>query len=233
MATQTLKGPLTVTKAITATGGVVGAVTGNVTGNIAGAVSATTLTNSSTHISSGRITTTDGVASGTARIVGGLVYNAVSASDNLLASAGGSAEAFFAQTYSIPANTINAGTLIDIEGYVAVTNADGTDTLVVKLHVGGSAIVTSVAFDPSATTDYVKFKAQFVGRAAAGAAASCVATGNWTSNDTGTEISGSNILAPTNFATNGALVVRVGATWSATTALTNARLEMLNIKVTG
>ena len=179
----------------------------------------------------GRATTTDGVASGTARVIGGRAYSAISATDNLLASAGASAHVDFAQTYSIPANTLGANSVVRIRGSVAATNVDGTDTLEVKLYIGGTTLLTVTAFDPSAVTDFVNFEFDLVSRAAAGAAASHAGFGGWVTSDTGAEIRGAAILAPTNLATNGALVVKVSAKWSATTALTNARLEALNVDI--
>lgn len=179
----------------------------------------------------GRLTTTDGVASGTARVVGGRAYSAVSATDNLLASAGASAHVDFAQTYSIPANTLNANSITKIKGSVAVTDASGTDTLEVKLYIGGTTLMTTTAFDPDGATDFVNFEFDLVSRAAAGAAASHVGSGRWVTSDGGTLVHGAAILAPTNLATNGALIVKVSAKWSSTTANTNARLEMLNVEI--
>jgi hypothetical protein len=181
----------------------------------------------------GAVTTTDGVASGTARKVGGLVYSATSASDNLLASAGASAHVDFAQKYAMPANTLNAGTVIRVKGSVNATDASGTDTLEVKVLLGTTALTTSTAFDPDAAADFVRFDCTIVGRAAAGAAAAVVAECNWTSEDGTTYASGANILATTNFATNGALDVKASAKWSSTTANTNARLETFNVWISG
>ena len=179
----------------------------------------------------GRVTTTDGVASGTAKVVGGRAYSAVSATDALLASAGASAHVDFAQTYSIPANTLNANSVLKIKGCVLADQVDGTDTLEVKVYLGGTTLMTTTAFDPSAVTDFVNFEFDVVARAAAGATASCVGMGKWVTSDTGVETRGAAIMAATNFATNGALVVKVSAKWSSTTALTNASLAILNVDI--
>ncbi len=150
---------------------------------------------------------------------------------SLLASAGASAHVDFASTYSIPANTINSGTIIRISGSVLADQVDGTDTLEVKLYLGGTTLLTTTAFDPSAVTDFVNFSFELVSRAAAGAAAALVGKGEWVTSDNGTEIRGAAVLASTNFATNGALVVKASAKWSSTTALTNARLHTLNVEI--
>lgn len=179
----------------------------------------------------GRVTTTDGVASGTARVVGGRAYSAISATDNLLASAGASAHVDHAQTYSIPANTLKANSVVRISGSIAVTNADGTDTLETKLYIGGTTLLTTTAFDPSAVTDYVNFEFDLVCREDPSADSSFVGKGEWVTSDSAVLIWGSAILAATDLATNGALVIKVSSKWSSTTALTNARLTMLNVDI--
>lgn len=179
----------------------------------------------------GRLTTADGVASGTARVVGGRAYNAVSAADNLLASAGASAHVDFAQTYSIPASTLGLASALRIKYHVLVTDASGTDTLETKLYIGGTTLMTTTAFDPDAANDFVMGEFLLVPRAAAGATASCVGQGRWTSSDGGSLVHGVAILGATNLATNGALIVKASAKWSATTASTNARLESLFVEV--
>lgn len=181
--------------------------------------------------STGRVTTTDGVASGTARVVGGRAYSAILATDNLLASAGASAHVDHSQTYSIPANTLKANSVLRIRYQVSVTNDSGTDTLETKLYIGGTTLMTTTAFDPSAATDFVIGEFTLVARAAPGGTASCVGCGTWVTSDTGVIISGGAIMAATNLATNGALVVKVSSKWSATTASTNARLEILNVEI--
>lgn len=178
-----------------------------------------------------RVTTTDAVSSGTARVVGGRAYSAVSSTDALLASAGGSAHVDFAQTYSIPASTLKANSILKIKGCVLADQVDGVDTLEVKVYLGSTTLMTVTAFDPSAVTDFSSFEFNVVSRAAASAASSCVGNGNWITSDNGVEIRGAAIMAATNFATNGALVVKVSAKWSSTTALTNARLAMLNVEI--
>lgn len=179
----------------------------------------------------GGLTTLGGVASGASRTVGGRVYNGVSAADNLLASAGASAHVDFAQTYSIPANTLGQGVALKIRYHVLVTDASGTDTLETKLYIGSTTLMTTTAFDPDAANDWVQGEFLLVPRAAAGATASCVGQGRWTSSDGGSLVHGVSLLGATNLATNGALIVKASAKWSSTTASTNARLETLFIEI--
>lgn len=179
----------------------------------------------------GRLTTTDGVASGTAKVVGGRAFSGVSASDTVLATASNNSFVAFAQTYTIPANTLKSGSVMKMRAHVTVNNASGTDTLTVELRVGGTSLIATTAVDPGAVTDHHVIEFEFVARADPGAAVSCVGYGYWNTNTGGTMVSKTGILAPTNFATNGALVVDVRAKWSSNTANTSARLEVLNVNI--
>lgn len=179
----------------------------------------------------GRITTTDGVTSGTARVVGGRAYSNVAASDAVTAVASNGNHVDFANTYSIPASTLGINSVTRIKGMVRVTDASGTDTLEIKLYIGGTTLLTTTAFDPDAAADFVSFEFELVSRAAAGAAASHVGMGRWVTSDGGSLVHGAAILAPTNLATNGALVVKASAKWSSNTASTSATLEILNVDI--
>lgn len=193
--------------------------------------SASFIMSAGTQAFTGRITTTDGVSSGTARVVGGRAYSNVAASDAVTAVASNGSHVDFANTYSIPANTLNANSVTRIRAMVRVTDASGTDTLETKLYIGGTTLMTSTAFDPDAAADHVILEFELVSRAAAGAAASHVGFGKWVTSDGGTNVRGTAILAPTNLATNGALVVKVSAKWSSNTASTSATLEILNVDI--
>ncbi len=156
---------------------------------------------------------------------------ATSASDNLLASAGASAHVDFAQTLVLEAGLLNAGSVVRIRAQVIATDASGTDTLEVKLYIGGTTLVTTTAFDPSAATDSVTIDFTLVSRAAASSASSCVGAGFWITDDNGTIVTTPVSLAPTNLATDGALTVKLSAKWSSTTASTNANLRVFNVEV--
>ncbi len=163
---------------------------------------------------------------------GYLGYALVSATDNLLASAGGSAHVDFASTYSLPAGTLVAGSVVRIKAMVYATDITGTDTLEVKLYFGGTTLLTSTAVDPTVIGDFVLMEFEITSRAAASAASSCAGVGTWRSNvGSGTQVHGSAILTPTNFATNGAIIIKASAKWSSTTANTNARLAHLTVEI--
>ena len=83
-----------------------------------------------------RLSTTDGVAAGTARIVGGTT--AVSA---VASAAVANVQAIFSTgSYAIPANTFKANTHLHLKGLIGVTAVSGAGaTLQITLHLGGLA----------------------------------------------------------------------------------------------
>jgi hypothetical protein len=186
---------------------------------------------SGTVTSTGRATTTDGVTSGTAKVIGGQAFASVSTSDAVTAVASNNAHVDFAQTYAIPASTIKAGSHIKIRAMVRVTDASGTDTLEVKLYLGGTTLMTSTAFDPDAAADFAILEFDCWGHATPAAAAAIDGYGQWLTSDGGSYVRGAAILAPTNHATNGALTIKASAKWSSNTASTSASLEVLDVEV--
>lgn len=178
-----------------------------------------------------RITTTDGISAGTAKVVGGRAYIKTDSTDAVTAATSNGSPVDFASTYSIPANTLGLGSLTKIRGSVAVTNDSGSDTLIITVYIGGTTLMATTAFDPSAATDFVYFEFDLISRAAAGATAAHVGRGHWVTSDNGTLVHGAAILASTNLATNGALVVKASATWSSNTASTSCNLETLDVEI--
>lgn len=163
--------------------------------------------------------------------MGGRVSSNVSASDTVTAAASNNAFVAFAQTYSIPASILQQGSTIKAKALVVVNDASGTDTLTVEMRIGGTSLIATTAVDPGATTDLHLLEFEFTARAAPSAASSCIGAGRWITNTGGTIAHGTGLLAPTNFATNGALTLDVRAKWSSNTANTSARLEMLNVEI--
>lgn len=176
-----------------------------------------------------RLTTTDGVASGTARVVGGLAKAGVSASDSVTAAASNNAFVDFATTYSIPTNTLKSGSVVRATAMVRVSDASGADTLTVKLVLGSTDLIATTAVDPGATTDLHILEFEITSRAAPSASSSLVGSGRWITNTGGTIAHGTGLLGATNFATNGALVLKPAAKWSSNTANTACLLESFNV----
>ena len=180
-------------------------------------IAALTLTGTLTAVAgvfSGRLTTTDGVSLGTARVVGGLAYAATAA--GTLGPTGGTSETTL-QSYAIPANTLKAGTVMRVRGTIRATAETGTTTFTGKLKIGSTAIATVGPFDLGAS-DIIRLDMEITSRAAPGAAAAVVVTGLATGTAAGAAVSNAIVLAPANYATNGALTLALTGQFSASDA---------------
>lgn len=162
----------------------------------------------------GRVTTTDGVGSGTARVVGGVASVATTA--GTLGPTGGTAETTL-QSYTIPANTLKAGTVLRVVATTRCTAETGTTTFTGKLKLGSTALVTMGAFDLAAG-DYQRIELEIVSRAAPSGSAAVVVTGTALGLAAGAAVSNAIVLAPANYATNGALVLALTGQMSASDA---------------
>lgn len=197
--------------------GALSAASASITGALSAA--ATTIT--------GQLTTTDGVTSGNARIVGGNVHTK-QASTTLTNS---NVETTLA-THTLPANTVKAGTTVRVRGAVRVTGNAGADTLTLKLRLGGTAVVTTAA-SAMVANDVARFDFEITGRAVPGASASVEASGLVTLSVAGAHGVKTYVLAPANYATNGALDVDLRGQWSASSASDIAICEQFIVDVVG
>jgi hypothetical protein len=180
----------------------------------------------------GRVTTTDGVASGTAKVVGGLAYSNTAAS---AAHTNTTTEALFDAQYSVPANTLKAGTVVKIRYQGIATATNGTDTLTIKLYIGGllgTALLTGTATD-------VANNAIFAGEftlviRTAGATGTMVGVGTHTDVPAASGTAShaiTEILASTTIDTTAAQVIGVGADWSVADPGNSARLDILVVEI--
>lgn len=160
----------------------------------------------------GQLTTTDGVTSGNARIVGGNVHTKQS-STTLTNS---TTETTLA-SHTLPANMLKAGTTLRVRGAVRVTGNAAADTLTFKLRLGGTSLVTTSAAAMVAN-DVAEFDFMVTSRAAPSASSSVLAEGRVGISVGGTHSAKTYVLAPTTYATNGALDVDLRGTWSAASA---------------
>lgn len=182
--------------------------------------------------SKGRITTMDGVSAGTNRVVGGLAYSNVAAS---AAHTNTTTEALFDKQYSVPANTLKAGTVVRIRFQGIATATNSTDTLLIKLYIGGlagTALLTGTATDV-ANSDIFAGWFELVIRTA-GASGTMVGFGAHTDVPaaSGTAaMSIAEILASTAIDTTAAQVIGVGADWSVASASNSARLDILTVEI--
>jgi hypothetical protein len=176
-----------------------------------------------------RVTTTDGVASGTARVVGGLAY-----SNTVVSSSVGStsAETVFDTNYTIPANTLKAGTKVRVRYAGFGVTGIGTDTFGHKLYIGGSggtALITSA-------TAQLATNATFTGEEdiicrTAGAGGTFVGFGTYKqSSAEGTMTVKDDIQRSTSINTTVAQQLVVTGTWNTTNA-NSAVLDMFSVEI--
>lgn len=206
-----------------------------VSGTTVTAMTITTLTTSnisgggSTIALTDRMTTTDGVASGTARVIGGLAYSNVAASTTVGAT---SVETLFDVNYTIPANTLKAGTVVKVRYVGFGVAGSGTDTLAHKLYIGGSggtAIISSAAAQLATNATFTG-ECDIVCRTA-GTTGTIVAFGTYKqSSAEGTMTVKDDYLASTTLNTTANQALVVTGTWNTTNA-TSARLDILDVLI--
>jgi hypothetical protein len=106
-----------------------------------------------------------------------------------------------------------------------ITAADAADNHTAKLTVGSTAVITSTVADATAN-DIMYGEFEFIPRAAAGATAACVGAGFEAIGVVGTVTAKPVLLASTNFATDGALDVKVTGTPGSAAAGNSSRLDV-------
>jgi hypothetical protein len=164
--------------------------------------------------------------------LGGIVYRNVAAST---AHSDTTTEAAFDTKYSIPANTLKAGSVIKVRYQGIATATNSSDTLLIKLYIGGitgTAILTGTATDV-ANNNIFAGEAMIVIRTA-GASGTLVAVGTHTdvpaASGTATHAI-TEITASTTIDTTAAQEVCVGADWSVASASNSARLDIMVVEI--
>lgn len=175
---------------------------------------------------SGRVTTTDGVASGTVRVVGGRAFNQTAASTAVSAT---STETDFDQTYTIPADTLKAGTVVKIRTQGIATATNSTDTLQIKIYFGSTVLVTTVAVD--AVNNDVWFADIDVVIRTVGGSGTFVAMSHYQDNDALTTAQKWAFTPSTVVDTTSTVIVKASATWSTTSASNSCRQDILIVEV--
>ena len=170
---------------------------------------------------------TDGVTSGTARKVGGLAYAATSA-----VTLTNSTSETTLGSYTIPANTLKAGTSLRFRAAVRVTGNAAADTVTFKGKLGSTALFTSAAVAMVAN-DIAIVEGAITSRAAPGASAAVASNTRATVTVGGTAASVGSVPAPSNFATNGALVLALTGQWSAASASDIAICDQFDVWAEG
>ncbi len=121
-----------------------------------------------------RLTTTDGVASGTARVVGGIAMSDPVASTALTGTSETQTN-FDHGTYTVPANTLKVGTIVRVRGRGRYTATTGTETHIFGVAFGATNLCVTGSLDP-ANDGVFDIEFEFVCRAV-GASGTVVGSG--------------------------------------------------------
>lgn len=188
-----------------------------------------------------RMTVTDGVSSGTARIVGGMASVSAAASTAIT----GATETLtnFDTTYTLPPNSLKVGTRVRIRAGWTNTAITGTETYVIVVRAGSTAIAgtPSIAPSGSGTANNVgRIDFEFVCRAT-GASGTVVGDGvvlvgvdDTTPSRHYLVASGSAGTRTVTLDTTGSLVLAIGNQWQASATDSNSnRLEYFWVEIVG
>jgi hypothetical protein len=177
--------------------------------------------------STSTMTTTGGVAGGTVRKIGGPVHikqGTTTVSNTITETDLG--------THTLEASSIGLGTLAEITVTARITGITSTPTLNLKLYIDSTVLAQTTAVAVLAN-DYYQLTFRLVGQAAPGAAVAVSANGTATAKISGTVGTTVSSVTPPTLATNGALIVRLTATWSAASASNTVLCDDFVVKVTG
>lgn len=158
-------------------------------------------------------------------------YTNEAASSAITAS---SSEALFDKYYTIPANSLRPGQLIKVRFQGIATATNGSDTLTIKLKIGGlsGTALISMAAQDVADNDVFQGEYEIIIRTV-GAAGTMIGCGTYKSVPAaeGTMTVKDDILASTAIDTTADQVVGVTAQWSSTNAGNSCRLDFLRVEM--
>lgn len=146
-----------------------------------------------------------------------------------------SSETAFDTSYTIPANSLRAGSVIKVRYQGIATATNSTDTLTIKLYIGGiagTAVLTGTATDV-ANNNIFAGEAMIVIRTI-GSSGTLVAVGTHTDVPaaSGTATHGiCEITASTAINTTTSKAVVASATWSSTNAGNSCRMDIFSVEV--
>lgn len=164
-------------------------------------------------------------------ITGGIIpeYSAVAASTAVTNT---TVETLFDKSVTLPADALRPGDVIKVRAQVIATATNSTDTLTLKLYIGGltgTAVVSTGAVDV-ANGDIGYIDAEIVVRDV-GATGHIVAAGVQALGVPGTVTAKPFLLGSTVIDTTAAKVIGVSATWSVANAGNSCRLDVLNVQI--
>lgn len=168
---------------------------------------------------------------GAQKKAGGLLYANTAAST---AVSNTTTETLFDTSYSIPANTLIAGTVLKIRFQGIATATTGGDTLAIKLYIGGTAGTALHSLTATDVADNNVFSGEYLLIIrTAGSSGTMVGSGVAKSIPAaeGTMTSKDDILASTTIDTTVAQVIGVSATWSAASSSDSVRLDVLTVEM--
>lgn len=143
-------------------------------------------------------------------------------------------ETLFSTQYSVAANSLAPGVRIKIRFQGIATATNSTDTLAIKLYIGGLAgtALISMAATDVANNDVFTGEYELVVRTV-GATGTIVGVGTFKSIPAaeGTATYKDDILASTTIDTTAAKVIGVSATWSVASASNSVRLDILTVEI--
>lgn len=143
-------------------------------------------------------------------------------------------ETLFDKYATIPARTLRAGNLIKIRYQGIATSTNSTDTLAIKLYIGGltgTALISHAATDV-ANNDVFQGEYELIIRTI-GSSGTMVGCGTYKSVPAaeGTATYKDDILASTTIDTTASKVIGVSATWSVASASNSCRLDFLRVAI--
>lgn len=144
-------------------------------------------------------------------------------------SNGVSTEQDFDVTYTLPANVLQVGDILNIKGHAVVSAEASTDTLIVKVYIGATALVATAAVN-AAVGDVVSFDLNVVVRTI-GASGTFVMFGTNANGVPATGTVKACFLASTAIDTTATKVIKASATWSATSATNTVALQSLVVSL--
>lgn len=157
------------------------------------------------------------------------LYSAVGASTAITNT---TTETLFSKSVSIPANVLQPGDIIRVRLQGIATATNSTDTLTIKLYIGGltgSVVVATAAVDV-ADNDIFVIDADIVIRTS-GATGTFVAAGMWNLGVEGTATFRAAKKASTTIDTTAAQVIGASATWSVASSGNSCRLDVLDVQL--
>ena len=145
-----------------------------------------------------------------------------------------SSETAFDTSYTIPANTLRAGSVIKVRFQGIATATNSTDTLTIKLYIGGltgTAIFTSTATD--ATNNDIFAGEGIIVIRTIGSSGTFVASGSYTKVEgaSGSATRDDFVTASTAIDTTTSKAVTASATWSTNSASNSCRMDIFAVEV--